>query len=98
MHTLVSDIRKTMLYSVLAGDESIAFPNNDEKKDNDDEQTREKREANAEEDKNEEEGNKVQMTVTKNLYGELDKRKFKLEPFGHFYIKYPSGACKKINE
>ncbi|GBO08169.1 hypothetical protein AVEN_140533-1 [Araneus ventricosus] len=68
-----SDIRKRMLYDIHQAEEPISFP---ESKDDEEESQRRKREANeSEEEEGGEDEEKVRIQITKNVYGEMDKRK-----------------------
>ncbi|GFS77829.1 uncharacterized protein NPIL_425231 [Nephila pilipes] len=67
---IFTDIRKCMLYDIHIADEPILFPKENE---NDEQQRRKKREANENEQEQEDE-QKVHIKITKNVYGEMDKR------------------------
>ncbi|XP_035217091.1 uncharacterized protein LOC118190481, partial [Stegodyphus dumicola] len=83
---IVTDIRRSMLYDVLAADEPISFPPDPAEEDGDDyedkERKRRKRETNEDEDKDEgededenekEEESKGRVVITKEVYGDLNK-------------------------
>ncbi|GIX88587.1 uncharacterized protein CDAR_308801 [Caerostris darwini] len=69
IHVPVSDIRKRLLYDVYVEDKPFVFPEREEEEE--DQRRRRKREA---EEKDEEEEQKMHIKVTKNVYGEMDKR------------------------
>ncbi|GFS56736.1 uncharacterized protein TNIN_176361, partial [Trichonephila inaurata madagascariensis] len=71
---IFTDIRKCMLYDIHIADEPIVFPKGNEKEDDDEQQRRKKREAKENEQEQEEDEQKVHIKVTKNVYGEMDKR------------------------
>ncbi|GFQ95447.1 uncharacterized protein TNCT_426521, partial [Trichonephila clavata] len=71
---IYSDIRKCMLYDIHIADEPIVFPKGNEKEDDDEQQRRKKRETKENEQEQKEDEQKVHIKVTKNVYGEMDKR------------------------
>ncbi|KFM59088.1 putative G-protein coupled receptor 112, partial [Stegodyphus mimosarum] len=78
---IVTDIRRSMLYDVLAADESISFSSDTAEEDDDyedEEQKRRKREIDEDENEDEdedekEEESKARVVITKEVYGDLNK-------------------------